>query len=80
MRGKLTPLSGAEVFQALQAGHNVTHRINMRFTALFDTTMKLKMWDEAYDRYRYFTPVYNLDPQNRHTQLDILVLETLENS
>jgi hypothetical protein len=77
MRGKLTPLTGVEIFKALQAGHEVTHQINMRFTTLLDTTMQLKMWDDAYDRYRYFTPLNVIDPQNRHTQLNILVKETL---
>lgn len=77
MRGKLTPLSGVEVFQALQAGHQVTHRIQMRFTTLFDTTILLGLFDSAINKYRTFTPVYSLDSQNRHTQLDILARETL---
>jgi hypothetical protein len=77
MRGKLTPLTGTEIFRTLQAGHEATHQINMRFTDQLDTTMQLRIYDTAYSRYRYFTPLYVLDPQNRHTQLNIFVKEIL---
>ena len=77
MRGILTPLSGAELFQGEQAGHQLTHRIRSRFNRELDTTMKLGYRDSITHKYRRFELTVIMDVQNRHTQLDILAKEEL---
>ena len=77
MRGFLNPLSGVEIFQAQQLGHNVTHHIQMRFSRRLDTTMRLHTFDEKLNVDRYFTPIFVEDVQNLHTQLNIIAKEEI---
>jgi head-tail adaptor len=71
------PLSGVEVFQASHLGHQVSHRIQMRFNKNIDTKKRLRHYDLALEKWREFKIVYALDTQNRHTQWEIFAHEEL---
>jgi len=77
VRAKIMPLSGVEVFQALQLGHELSHRIQMRFNKYIDTKKRLRHYDTAREKWREFEIVYALDVQNLHRQLEIFAHEEL---
>lgn len=78
VRAKLTPLSGFERYYANQLGHEVSHRIQMRWNTNINTSRTLSHYDRALKKVRNFEIVYAMDVQNRHTQWDIFAHEVVD--
>jgi SPP1 family predicted phage head-tail adaptor len=61
----IRPISGKELFEAQTIGSELSHKINIRYRAGIDSTMRIKFGD----RYFYIISVINFGELNRDIQL-----------
>ena len=84
VRAFIAPLTMLELFRSGATGldgvsHIATHRINIRFNQLVDTTKRFYYFDQVLNTGRWFIIVSVVDVENRHTQLVCTVKEEVYN-
>jgi SPP1 family predicted phage head-tail adaptor len=72
--GDVTQEKGQEDFQAKQVSAEVKYRLSLRYIPEFNPNWRLRLVGTS----RYFHPTSTPDKQERHREMVILAIETLE--